>query len=253
MPALLRHSLVLAGRSLTKSARNPGALVNGVVTPTLFLLLFVYLFGGSVAGSTDAYLDYLFPGIVVMGAGLSGLLSSGLSINIDMRKGVFDRFRSLPIARSAPLLGSLLADLVRYVVAVALLFGIGYLMGFRVQSDPGSALAAVALALAFGFCLSWVTVLLGVLVRDENAVMGFAFLAVIPLMLGTSLAAPVDTLPGWLGTWANVNPVSHAMDAARALLTGTPVGDSVTWTLGWSAAILAVFCPLAVAAYGRRR
>ncbi|GAB2884471.1 ABC transporter permease [Streptomyces mayteni] len=228
LPPLLRHSLVLAGRGLTKSARNPGALVNGVVTPTLFLLLFVYLFGGSVTGSTDAYLDYLFPGIVVMGAGLSGLLSSGLSINIDMRKGVFDRFRSLPIARSAPLLGSVLADLVRYVVAVAL-------------------------ALAFGFCLSWVTVLLGVLVRDENAVMGFAFLAVIPLMLGTSLAAPVDTLPGWLASWANANPVSHAMDAARALLTGTPAGDSVAWTLGWSAAILAVFCPLAVAAYGRER
>jgi oleandomycin transport system permease protein len=250
---LLRHSLVLTGRSLAKSARNPGAMLNGVLTPALFLVLFTFLFGGSVAGSTDAYLLYLFPGIAVMGAGLSGMLSSGLAINIDMKKGVFDRFRSLPIGRSAPLLGSILADVVRYAVAVALLFGIGYLMGFRVQTDAASALGAVALMLGFGFCLSWVTVFLGVLVRDENAVMGFAFIAFIPLMLGTSLAAPVDTLPGWLQAWAGVNPATHAMDAARALLTGTPADGSIIRTLVWSAALLAVFCPLAVAAYARRR
>ncbi|PSL00552.1 oleandomycin transport system permease protein [Murinocardiopsis flavida] len=250
---LLRHSLILAGRSLAKSARNPGALVNGVLTPAIFLMLFVYLFGGSVAGSTGEYLDYLFPGIVVMGAGLSGMLSSGLSINIDIKKGVFDRFRSLPIGRSAPLLGSILADTVRYVVAIGLLFGIGFLMGFRVQTDAAAAVAAVALVLGFGFCLSWVTVFLGVLVKDENAVMGFAFIAFIPLMLGSSLAAPVGTLPGWLQAWAGNNPVSHAMDASRALLTGTPAGDSIAQTLIWSAAILAVFCPLAVAAYSRKR
>jgi oleandomycin transport system permease protein len=251
--ALLRHSLILARRSLAKSARNPGALVNGVVTPVIFLLLFVYLFGGSVAGSTDAYLHYLFPGIVVMGAGLSGMLSSGLSINIDMKKGVFDRFRSLPIGRSAPLLGSILADMLRYVIAIALLFGIGYLMGFRVQTDLGSALTAIALVLAFGFCLSWVTVFLGALIKDEGAVMAFAFIVFIPLMLGSSLAAPIDTLPGWLQAWANINPVTHAMDATRALLTGTEAGDSITWTLICSAIILVVFCPLAIAAYSRRR
>lgn len=251
--ALVRHSFILARRSLAKSARNPGAQVNGVVTPALFLLLFVYLFGGSVAGSTDAYLHYLFPGIVVMGAGLSGMLSSGLSINIDMKKGVFDRFRSLPIGRSAPLLGSILADMVRYVIAIALLFGIGYLMGFRVQTDLSCALTAIALVLGFGFCLSWVTVFLGALVKDEDAVMAFAFIVFIPLMLGSSLAAPVDTLPGWLQAWANINPVTQAMDATRALLTGTEAGDSITWTVVWSAIILVVFCPLAIAAYSRRR
>lgn len=250
---LLRHSLILARRSLAKSARNPGALVNGVVTPAIFLLLFVYLFGGSVAGSTDDYLLYLFPGIVVMGAGLSGMLSSGLSINIDMKKGVFDRFRSLPIGRSAPLLGSIMADMVRYVIAIALLFGIGYLMGFRVQTDTGSALAALALVLAFGFCLSWVTVFLGVLVKDEGAVMAFAFIVFIPLMLGSSLAAPIGTLPEWLQAWANVNPVTHAMDAARVLLAGAPTGNSIIQTIIWSAGILIVFCPLAIAAYNRKR
>ena len=251
--ALLRHSLILAGRSLTKSARNPGVLINGVVTPTIFLLIFVYLFGASVAVSTDDYLHYLFPGIVVMGAGLSGMLSSGLSINIDMKKGVFDRFRSLPIGRSTPLLGSILADIIHYIVAIALLFGIGYLMGFRVQTDPGSAIAAVALVLGFGFCLSWITVFLGVLVHDEGAVMSFAFIVFIPLMLGTSLAAPVDTLPGWLQAWANINPVTHAMDASRALLSDTPADDSIAQTIIWSAIILIVACPLAIAAYSRRR
>ncbi|PCC20314.1 ABC transporter [Brevibacterium aurantiacum] len=250
---LLRHSVILAKRSLAKSARNPGGLINGVVTPAIFLLLFVYLFGGSVAGSTDDYLLYLFPGIVVMGAGLSGMLSSGLSINIDMKKGVFDRFRSLPIGRSAPLLGSIMADMVRYVIAIALLFGIGYLMGFRIQTDSASALGAVALILAFGFCLSWVTVFLGVLVKDEGAVMAFAFIVFIPLMLGSSLAAPIETLPEWLQAWANINPVTHAMDASRALLASAPAGNSILQTVIWSAGIFIVFCPLAVVSYSRKR
>lgn len=232
---LVRHSLLLARRGLAKSARNPGALVNGVMTPVLFLVLFVYL----------------FPGILVMGAGLSGMLSSGLSINIDMKKGVFDRFRSLPVSRLAPLLGSILADMVRYTIAVALLFAIGFLLGFRVGTDVPSAFAAAALAIGFGFALSWVTVFLGVLVRDENTVLAFAFVAFLPLLLGTSLAAPVDTLPGWLRTWAEVNPASHAMDACRALLTGTPADGSIIATSIWSAALVAVFCPLAVRAYGR--
>ncbi|SIO89988.1 ABC transporter permease [Nocardiopsis sp. JB363] len=251
--ALPRHGLVLARRSLAKTLRNPGSLVNGVITPAIFLVLFVYLFGGSVAGSTDAYLQYLFPGVMVMGAGIAGMLSSGLTINIDMKKGVYDRFRSLPIGRSAPLLGSVLADLVRYVITVLILFAIGFLMGFRVETDAGSAIAASALAIGFGFALSWVMVFLGVLMRDENAVMAVTFIAILPLLLGTSMAAPVETLPDWLRSWAGINPVTHVMDAARALLTGTPVGDAVTWTLAWSAGLVAVFAPLSVWAFNRER
>lgn len=250
---LARHSLVLARRSLAKSLRNPGSLVNGVMTPAIFMVLFVYLFGGSVAGSTDAYLQYLFPGVLVMGAGIAGMLSSGLTINIDMKKGVYDRFRSLPIGRSAPLLGSVLADLVRYVITVLILFAIGFLMGFRIETDLASAVAASALAIAFGFGLSWVMVFLGVLLRDESAVMAITFIAILPLLLGTSMAAPVDTLPGWLQTWAGINPVTHAMDAARALLTGAPMGDAATLTLAWSAGLVAVFAPLAVWAFNRER
>lgn len=250
--ALWRHSALLMRRSLAKTARNPGLLANGVMTPVIFLVLFVYLFGGAVAGSSGDYIQYVFPGIVVTGAGLSGMLSSGMALNIDMKKGVFDRFRSLPIGRTTPLLGSILADVVRYVIAVAVLFAIGFLMGFRVETNAVSALGAAALAIFFGFCISWVTVFLGVLVKDESTLMMFVFFAFIVLLFGTSLAAPIDTLPGWLQAWAHVNPVNHAMDAARGLLSDYPLGDSVAWTLIWSVIILVIFCPLAVVTYARR-
>ena len=227
----LRHSLLLARRSLAKTARSPGPVINGVVTPALFLVLFLYLFGGAVAGSTTDYLQYLFPGILVMGSGLAGMVSTGTSINLDLKNGITDRFRSLPISRLAPLLGSVLADVVRYLLAVALLFAIGTLLGFRVHGSPPAALGAVGLAILFGFCLSWVTVLLGVLVKDANTVLAFSFIAFLPLQLGTSLAAPTDTLPGWLRTWAEINPVTDAMNTSRALLNGQAAGDSAAVTL----------------------
>lgn len=249
----LRHSLVLARRSLAKTTRNPGAVINGVVTPALFLVLFLYLFGGSVAGSTSDYLQYLFPGILVMGAGLAGMVSTGTDINLDLKNGVTDRFRSLPISRLAPLLGSVAADILRYVLAVAILFAIGTLLGFRVHSSPAAALAAAGLAMLFGFCLSWVTVFIGVLVKDANAVLAFSFITFLPLQFGTSLAAPTGTLPGWLRTWTGINPVTHVMDACRALLNGTPTGDSITSTLIWCAVLFVVFCPLAVRAYSRQQ
>ncbi|WP_163507068.1 ABC transporter permease [Fodinicola acaciae] len=249
----LRHSLVLARRSLAKTTRSPGVIMNGVVTPALFLVLFLYLFGGSVAGSTGAYLRYLFPGILVMSAGLAGLVSTGTAINLDLKSGVTDRFRSLPISRLAPLLGSVLADLVRYLVGVAILFGLGALLGFRAQGGFLAVLEACGLAVLFGFCLSWVTVFVGVLVKDANAVLAISFVSFLPLQLGTSLAAPVGTLPGWLHAWTGVNPITYAMDACRGLLNGTAAGGAVVTTLIWCAALFVVFCPLAVRAYGRQQ
>jgi oleandomycin transport system permease protein len=251
--AWLRHSLVLARRSLAKTTRNPGPIVNGVMTPALFMVLFLYLFGGSVAGSTTGYLQYLLPGILVMGAGLAGMVSTGININIDLENGVTDRFRSLPISRLAPLLGSVLADIVRYLLAVAILFALGALLGFRSHGSPAAALASAGLAIGFGFCLSWVTVFVGVLVKNANTVLAISFISFLPLQLGTSLAAPVETLPGWLRTWAEINPATHVMDACRALLNGTPVGVTVATTLIWCAALFVVFCPLAVRAYSRQQ
>jgi oleandomycin transport system permease protein len=249
---LVRHSLILARRSLLKTRRNPGLLSDAVFVPIIFLLLFVYLFGGAVSGSTHAYLQYVFPGVLVMTLLLTGMLATGLSINTDIKKGVFDRFRSLPIGRSAPLIGSVLGDMIRYVVAAMVLFAVGYLLGFRVQTGVLPALAAVALATALGFALSWINVLVGVLLKEEVIVQSVAFLGIFPLAFGTSMVVPARTLPGWLRVWVHVNPVSHAVDAARGLLVGGPVVGPATETLAWAVAFLAVFAPLATYAYRRR-
>lgn len=249
---LLRHTHVLAGRSLKKVRRNPGLFSDALLLPVIFLLLFVYLFGGAVAGSTQEYLQYIFPGILVMTAMLAGLVATGLNINSDIKKGIFDRFKSLPIGRSAPLLGSVLADSLRYVVALGTLFGVGYLMGFRVETGPLEALAASALAVGLGFALSWITVLVGVAVKEETVVQSVAFLGIFPLAFGTTMVAPTETLPGWLQAWVDVNPASHAVEAVRGLLLGGPVADAAVATLLWSAAILAVFAPLAMHVYRRR-
>lgn len=249
---LLRHSLALAGRSLTKTRRNPGVLIDALILPVMFLLLFLYLFGGAVAGSTQEYLQYLFPGVLVLTAVLTGQISTGISIVTDMKKGVFDRFRSMPIGRSAPLIGSVLGDVVRYLIAVLALFSLGYLLGFRVETDLVSTAAAIALAIGFGFSLSWLTVLVAVLLRDETMVATVGFLLPFPLVFGTSMAAPVETMPGWLQTWSDLNPVGHVIEASRGLLLGGPVAEPVTMTLLWSGIFLAVFGTLAVTAYRRR-
>lgn len=247
-----RHILALAGRNLTKARRNPGMFLDTIFMPITFLLLFVYLFGGAVAGSSRDYLQYLFPGILVMTTVLAGLTATGLNINRDIKKGVFDRFRSLPIARSAPLLGSVLADSARYLVTLTVLFVVGVLMGFRVEKGVLATLAACGLAVALGFALSWVTVLAGVAIKDEATVQTIAFLGIFPLAFGTTMVAPAATMPGWLRAWIDVNPVTQAVEAVRGLLLGGPVAAPATATLLWAAGFLVVLVPSSVAVYRRR-
>ncbi len=249
---LVRHSLALARRSLIKVRHSPGIIGDAVLMPVIFLVLFVYLFGGAVSGSSRQYLQYIFPGILVMSTMLAGMLATGVNLNLDIKRGVFDRFRSLPIGRSAPLIGSVAGDTVRYILALVVLFAVGYLLGFRIQTSPLAALAACALAVAFSFGLSWAFVLVGVLIRETVIVQSVAFPGIFPLAFGTSMVAPTQTLPGWLQAWVNLNPVTHAMQASRGLLLGGPVADPAIRTLLWSAAFLAVFAPLAVGAYRRR-
>ncbi|MFJ2029041.1 ABC transporter permease [Streptosporangium sp. NPDC087985] len=248
---LVRHSLALGRRSLTKTLRTPEQLLDVTLQPIVFLLVYVYLLGGAVAGSTHDYLQVLLPAIMVQTVMFGGM-ATGVNLNTDIGKGVFDRFRSLPIGRSAPLIGSVLGDLIRYFVAVVSLLGFGSLMGFRIQTDPVSALAACLLTILFSFCLSWAFVMVGMLMRQPGGVQGVAFLVLFPLTFGTSMIAPKETLPGWLQAWVEVNPVAHVMDASRGLMLGGPVATPVMWTLLWSAVFLAVFAPLAVRAYRRR-
>ncbi|WNV83753.1 ABC transporter permease [Umezawaea sp. Da 62-37] len=248
---LVRHSFALARRSVLKTMRTPEQLLDVTIQPIIFVLVYVFLLGGAIAGDTDRYLEFLVPAIMVQTVMFAGM-ATGVNLNADIGKGVFDRFRSLPIGRSAPLIGSVAGDLIRYVVAIVSLLAFTSLLGFRFHAGVGSVLTACLLTIFFAFCLSWVIVLIGMLMRTPGAVQGSAFMIMFPLTFGTSMIAPKDTLPGWLQSWVGVNPVAHMMEASRALMLGGPVGDHVFWVLVWSVGILAVFVPLAVGAYRRR-
>jgi oleandomycin transport system permease protein len=248
---LLRHSVVLAGRSMTKIARTPEGLADAIFLPIIFLVMFVYLIGGAVSGSTHDYLETIFPAAMVMTVIMSGMMATGINLNADIKKGIFDRFRSLPIARSAPLVGSVLGDMIRYVVALAALFGFGYAIGFRMQAAGWRAVAACLLVVVFAFCFSWGYVLAGVVIREPSGVQGVAILTIFPLAFGTDLLTPTKSMPGWVQAWVHINPATHAMDACRGLLVGGAVERPVLETLAWSAGALLVFAPLAVRAYRR--
>ena len=249
--ALVRHSLALAWRSIVKIRRTPEQLMDVTLQPIIFVVLFVYLFGGAISGSQHDYLQFVLPSILVQTV-LFSSMAIGMNLNTDIKRGVFDRFRSLPIARSAPLIGAVLGDIVRFLVSIVVLMAFGYAIGFRVQTNALQALAACALALVFAVCLSWVSVLIGMMVREPGSVQGFGFLVMFPLTFGSSMFVPVDTLPGWLQAWVTVNPVTHLVDAVRGLMVGGPVATPVLQSLMWSALLVAVFAPLAVRAYRRR-
>ncbi|TDC80436.1 ABC transporter permease [Streptomyces hainanensis] len=247
---VLAHSATLAWRSLVKMVRTPEQLVDVTMQPVIFVVMFVYLLGGAISGSTSEYLTFLLPAIMVQTV-VFATVPTGVNLNTDIRKGVFDRFRSLPIARSAPLLGAVLGDMVRFVVCVVVLLGFGYALGFRIGTDPLSAFAACLLMMLFAFSLIWVSVLLGLTAREPGSVQGIMFLAMFPLTFGTNMISPTGTMPGWLQWWVEVNPVTDVMAAARGLLTSGPVAGPVISTLLWSAGLFAVFFPLAVRAYRR--
>lgn len=248
---LLRHGLALTGRSLRKLKHSPEQLVDLTLQPIIFVVLFVYLFGGAITGDRHAYLQYVLPGILVQTVAFASL-GTGIGLNTDITTGIFDRFRSLPIARSAPLVGTVVGDLVRYVVSIAVLFAFGTVLGFRVGTDPLSALAACAVVLLFAFALCWIAAWIGLLVRSVRAVQGVGFLLMFPLTFGSNLFVESDTLPGWLRAWVEVNPVTQVVDVARGLLLGGAVAGPLAATLAWTAAILAVFVPLSLVAYRRR-
>jgi oleandomycin transport system permease protein len=249
---LLRHSIVLAKRNLIGVMRNPEALLDVTLQPIIFIALFTYIFGGALAhGSQHDYLQYLLPGILAQTIAF-GAVAIGVNLNSDIEKGVFDRFRSLPIARAAPLVGAVLGDVVRYALLCCVTLGFGYALGFRAATSPFEVAAACVIAIAFALCLSWVSVLIGMFARTPGAVQGIVFLVMFPLTFGTSTFVPVKTLPGWLQSFTDVNPMTHLVGTLRGLMLGGPVQAHLLWTLLWMAILLAVFVPLALRAYGRR-
>lgn len=247
----IRHALALAGRSIVKIRKNPESLIDVTLQPIIFLVMFVYLFGGAIQGGATEYLQVLLPGLMVQNTAFASL-GTGVALNADINKGVFDRFRSMPIARSAPLVGAVLGDIVRFLVALAVLMVTAVIMGFRVQTDPVSFLIAVALMVVFGLCLCWIAVWVGMLVKSPNAVPGTMVGFLFPLTFGSNVFVDPATLPGWLQGWVHINPVSHLTSAARGLLLGGDWAAHAGWAFLWAIGIAAVFCPLALRAYRRR-
>lgn len=249
----LRHVLVVAKRSLIKTWRTPEALIDVTVQPIIFLAMFTYIFGGAIApdGSQQQYLQFLLPGILGQTIAMAGI-ALGTNLNTDIEKGIFDRFRSLPIGRSVPLVGAVAADVARYVTLCVVTMGAGYLMGFRVQTGPLQALGAMALCIGFALSFCWISVFIGMVARTSGSVQALGFLIVLPLSFGSNTFVPTATMPGWLQAFVNVNPLSHLVSTVRALMLGGSYGTDLAWTLGWMAALLVIFVPLALWGYRKR-
>lgn len=247
----LRQSASLSWRTLVQIKHNPTELIDFSIQPIMFLLLFTYVFGGAIAGSPGDYLTFALPGLIVQNA-LFGTMNTGLGLNSDLTKGVFDRLRALPIARWAPLAGRIGADAVKQAWAMALLLGLGAIMGFRVGTSVAGVLGAFGLLLVVALAFSWISVLVGTLVREPDQVMVFGFAVMFPLTFVSNVFVPASTMPGWLQSWVAVNPVTVVADALRGLLVGGPVAGPVTGALLWAAGILAVFAPLSVRAFRKR-
>ncbi|UQX89601.1 ABC transporter permease [Jatrophihabitans telluris] len=248
----LRHAAVLAKRSLIKLTRTPEQLIDVTLQPIIFLLLFTYIFGGALGhGSQHQYLQFLLPGLLGQSIAMAGV-ALGQNLNADIEKGVFDRFRSLPIARSAPLVGAVLGDVVRYVILCLVFAGFGSLIGFRVETNWLAAVAAFGISIAFALCFCWISVFVGMIVRTSGAVQGIMFLLVLPLSFGSNTFVSTDTLPGWLQAFVKVNPISHLVSTVRGLMIGGPVASHLAWTGAWMVGLLAVFVPLALRGYRSR-
>jgi ABC-2 type transport system permease protein len=247
----LTETFVMAWRALKKMQRNPEQFFDVVVQPLLFTAMFTYIFGGAIAGDVTRYLPTIITGILAQTA-LTACMATGTQMREDMDKGVFDRFRSLPMARMAPLAGPMAADVLRYAIAATLTILTGLVMGYR----PGGGLAGVAagwiLVVFSGWSLSWIFAWLGTVLRSAQAVQGFGMMIMFPLTFLSNAFVPASTLPGWLQAFVKVNPVTLVINATRDLMNDGNVTANVGWAVLGCAVVVAVFAPLAVWSYGRK-
>ncbi len=248
----LQNSFTLTWRSVLKIRTNAEDLLGLSLQPVMFLLLFTYVFGGAIEhGNVHAYLEYVMPGILVQTV-LFATLGTGLMLNQDISAGIFDRFRSLPIARWAPLAGAIFGDVARYVISVVVTLGFGMILGFRIHTNPAAAVAGCLLVLAFAMAMCWLSALIGLTVKTPQGVQVFGFIAMFPLIFASGLLVPVTTMPGWLQAFAKANPVTLLAAACRGLMVNgavaVPAGESMLWALG----LVVVFAPLAVRVYRRK-
>jgi ABC-2 type transport system permease protein len=247
----LSAAMTFGWRGMLKVKHVPEQLLDVTITPVMFVLMFTYLFGGAIAGSTGDYLDYILPGVLVMSV-LFTTVYSGIALNTDVTKGVVDRFRSLPIWRPSPLVGALLGDSVRYLVAGTVIVVLGVVLGFRPGAGMGGVIAALALVIVFAFGLSWVFTTLGLLMRSPNAVMNAGFLGIFPLTFLSNVFVEPETLPSALEAFVDVNPISILATASRGLMEGDASGGDIAIVLATAAALTAVFAPLTTRLYRSR-
>jgi ABC-2 type transport system permease protein len=251
-PAGVAASTAFAWRAVLKIKHVPLQLFDVTAFPIMFVLLYTYLFGGALAGSTSEYLQRLLPAIVVMTVSWITMYT-GMALNTDISKGIFDRFRSLPIWRPAVLVGMLMADAVRYTVAALVMIVVGVALGFRPDGGPFGVVAAVGLLLVFAFSLSWVWTALGLRLKTPESVMQMSMTVLFPLTFASNVFVDPETMPGWVQAFVDNNPITHVATASRELMHGAVDSTAILWVLGWSAVLLVVFAPLTMRAYHAER
>ena len=244
----LSSALAFGWRGMLKVKHVPEQLLDVTITPVMFVLLFTYIFGGAIAGSTGEYLDYILPGILVMSV-LFTTVYSGVAINTDLTKGVADRFRSLPIWRPAPLVGALLGDSVRYLANGTVIIVLGLALGFRPSAGVGGVVAALGLVVLFAFALSWTFTTIGLRLRSPSAVMNAGFMGIFPLTFLSNVFVDPETLPGALEAFVDVNPISILASASRGLMEGDVDASDIAMVLAVAVALTAVFMPLTTRLY----
>lgn len=246
----LTDTALIAQRSIRRLVRTPQLVVFSTVQPVMFTLLFVYVFGGAIRLTGLSYVDYLLPGILTQTT-LVGAVASAVGLSQDLREGMVDRFRSLPMSRVAVLAGRTTADLVRNVFVICLILGVGSAVGFRFHGSPGASAAAFGVALLFGYAFSWVFAVIALVVRDMETAQVAGMVIVFPLMFASSAFVPTATMPHWLQVFTRHQPVSITVGAVRALTQGGHVGTLPLTSAAWSLGILAVAAPVAVGLYRR--
>jgi ABC transporter DrrB family efflux protein len=250
LTAGLRDTVAMTRRNLYHYLRVPALAAVAVTQAVLFVVMFTYVFGGAIHTPGVDYIDYLMPGIVVLAVAF-GSPNTGVGLAEDLTSGMLDRFRSLPMARPALLVGRTLADAVRNLLVVLVMVAVGYLIGFRFHAGPVAALAAIALPVAVGYVLSWFAALIGLITGDAETAGTASLLPIIPLAFTSSAFVPVDTMPGPLQAWADINPITHIVDAIRALIIGGPTATALLQAITWLAALAALFISLALWRYQR--
>ncbi|HET9379401.1 MAG TPA: ABC transporter permease [Streptomyces sp.] len=250
-PSALSASLTFGWRAVLKIKHVPEQLFDVTAFPIMMVVMYTYLFGGALAGSPEEYIQFLLPGILVMSVVMITMYT-GVSVNTDIEKGVFDRFRTLPIWRPATMVGYLLGDALRYAMASVVMLTVGIVLGYRPDGGVDGVLAGIGLLIVFSFAFSWIWTMFGLMLRTEKSVMGVSMMVIFPLTFLSNVFVDPQTMPGWLQAFVNNSPVTHLASAVRGLMAGEGPTAEVAWTLGWAAVLVLVFGPITMRLYNRK-